>query len=759
MIALGIYKIPPLWDKKNITNIKCSTNIDFTVRDLSSFREHKFRKTSIIDNTYFQMFIKIISGYNNITEANYIFIDEQTTQSYKMNYENINIWILHSLPELLYFKKANIYFLRGNYLNFYNNFVTDNSIIHFYPATSLSFSYFYKNTKKLIKKGEIFQMNKVIQKYNGNINHPFYKKITFAYIHENPFYKKIFKYSNTILFHKTPSVKFFNLKLNRIYDFIFVGDATQSTKNHPLMFDFIEYCENLKLNINIIYITNAKILKNKIDNFIDSNTLKYVSLIFKQDLSPEELNIEFNKSKINLTLSGRDAYPRTITESGLAGCFNIALDTLSDGKYFTDKYKGIILSSDKDIKLNESNSISYVKNNKLFENIYSNLKNVELDTNVIEKDTQTSKKSHKDILSNENECDLILFICQNVPGYGGASTNVYEMYIFMKTQFQCKALFIENNEQIKNSYIKSMGNKDDNVYVYNSKELQQNSCLLNESLQKYNSIYICYKISKIHKVIDRYFKNLPIQKIIYFCSGLNVINSNLINKFIENKIQFSSKNIQQHLDKNMLELDLKPIINSDITIFNSYKTYNIIKNHVNTFNIIDTSIILKKKLKTIQTKKYDILFSSSMFKRTTKNGSIVIELFKNKRLKCYNKIIIGKDFPIYDNDIENLTYINSNIQYKDFLKIVCQTKLIFIPSFYDSMPNLLYEAIINNCQVLISDTIDNNIVENTDKFSLTLSNNDIIDLIINKINDNKKYNQKILNYQQQEKDKFLNLFK
>ena len=64
-----------------------------------------------------------------------------------MNYENINIWILHSLPELLYFKKANIYFLRGNYLNFYNNFVTDNSIIHFYPATSLSFSYFYKNTK------------------------------------------------------------------------------------------------------------------------------------------------------------------------------------------------------------------------------------------------------------------------------------------------------------------------------------------------------------------------------------------------------------------------------------------------------------------------------------------------------------------------------------------------------------------------------------------------------------------------------------
>lgn len=371
MIALGIYKIPPLWNRENIKNIYCPTNIEFTVRDLSNFKEHKYRKTSIIDNTYFQMFIQILSKYDNITLANYIFIDEQTTQSYKMNYKNINIWILHSLPELLYFKKADIYFLRGNYLNFYNDFVINNSIIYFYAATSLSFSYFSKNTKKHIKKGEIFQMSKVNQKYNGNIDHPFYKKITFAFVHENPLYKKMFKHSNTILFHKKPSLKFFDLKLNRTYDFIFVGDATQPTKNHYLMFDFIQYCENLKLNTNIIYITNAIILKNKVDNFIDANILKYVNLTFKPDLTPEELNIEFNKSKINLTLSGRDAYPRTITESGSAGCFNIALDTLSDGKYFIDKYKGIILSSNEDIKLNESNSISYVKNNKLFKTIYN----------------------------------------------------------------------------------------------------------------------------------------------------------------------------------------------------------------------------------------------------------------------------------------------------------------------------------------------------------------------------------------------------
>ena len=39
---------------------------------------------------------------------------------------------------------------------------------------------------------------------------------------------------------------------------------------------------------------------------------------------------------------------------------NIALDTLSDGKYFIDKYKGIILSSTAHVKLNKSKSISYV---------------------------------------------------------------------------------------------------------------------------------------------------------------------------------------------------------------------------------------------------------------------------------------------------------------------------------------------------------------------------------------------------------------
>jgi len=213
-------------------------------------------------------------------------------------------------------------------------------------------------------------LDEVTKFYQDRIDHPFYKKVTHALIHEDNIYKELFAYSKQIIFHKQASKAFHYLDLERIYDFIFIGDATQLTKNHDLFFDFIQYCDNNHLPLNILYISDKNILKDNIPNFINPVSLKSVTLTYNNYLTPEELNIEMNKSKINLTFSGRDASPRTISETLAAGCYNVALDTLTDGKSYYNKVFGELIGNPSLLlQVRRRKSISYVNNEKLWKSI------------------------------------------------------------------------------------------------------------------------------------------------------------------------------------------------------------------------------------------------------------------------------------------------------------------------------------------------------------------------------------------------------
>lgn len=368
-IAIGIYKIPALWDRteKEVFNKKIE-NVDYIKKDiLDNFNEHASRMTSIKDNIYLKIFIKITEKFH-INECHYIFIDELIELSLKFNLKKINIWVLKNIDDLLYFRFGNLYFLRGNYLNFYNFLVPENSKIIFYPATSLVYSYTSNENIKMIRKRTL--KKKLMNRNYLFKEHEFYKRINIALVHEDETYREIFKFSNLINFFKFSSDKFNYLNLFRINDFIFVGDATQYTKNHNLMLDFINYCEINKFKYKFVYVTIANLLKEKVKNFIDPSKLKYIKLEYIEKLKPDELNILFNKSKINLIFSGRDACPRTISESLASGCYNIALDTLSDGKqYYSDLFGELISNNEGTMIMGESKSISYVGDENIWKKI------------------------------------------------------------------------------------------------------------------------------------------------------------------------------------------------------------------------------------------------------------------------------------------------------------------------------------------------------------------------------------------------------
>jgi hypothetical protein len=339
-------------------------------------REHDSRVTNLTENVYFELFKKI-SHVHDADEKHYIFIDEKIESNTKCLVDGINIWILKTHYDLCYFKNADIYFLRGNYLNYYNNFVHNKkgSKILFYPATSINYTYTSKerSNQTIIKQNQTFKKKQVVKNSNAPIDHPFYEFIDTVFIHEDPEYMVIFnKVRNKIIFNKPAANNFKFINLKREYDFIFVGDAIQPTKNHHLMFHFIEYCEKNKIKYNILYVSDKSILKTKIDNFIEIADLNYVSLKFVNYLTPQQMNIYFNQSKINLIFAGRDAFPRTITESLFSGCYNIALDTLSDGKNVINNIFGkVIGDEDGLLKLLTSKSISYENNDILWRQISS----------------------------------------------------------------------------------------------------------------------------------------------------------------------------------------------------------------------------------------------------------------------------------------------------------------------------------------------------------------------------------------------------
>lgn len=374
-----------------------------------------------------------------------------------------------------------------------------------------------------------------------------------------------------------------------------------------------------------------------------------------------------------------------------------------------------------------------------------------------------------------NKC--ILFISYNIPGYGGASTNIYEMYQYIKNiGISTYVIFIEKNyDELKVN--KEDLDKDPNVFIVKKYDKQTEYSNIISVLSKFKDVCVIFKISKTINLIQNYLiPYINISYIVYLCSGLASVNSYINNNFNNQYTKpfkvdkFIDDISQQSLYSNYINNDLIPINASNITIFNSNHTYNIIKKlcEKNNFQIesnckvINTSIAFKKKQNNNNNNKlFDLIFSSSSYTRHTKNSVLACKLFSHSRLIPYKKLIIGKDFPDYIKKIPNLTYIDENISHKDFIKFLNESKILFLPSFYDSMPNILYESICSHCIPFVSDTIECNLLFEHNFFSLYMTNDEILDKIYNLLNEpiNQNNTQNFIDEQNHNRKTILEILK
>lgn len=289
----------------------------------------------------------------------------------------------------------------------------------------------------------------------------------------------------------------------------------------------------------------------------------------------------------------------------------------------------------------------------------------------------------------------LLIIDGDKPGYGGASRNLDKIKLILDKDYNIDVLSLNLYENKKN---------------YLKKKQSYTLFLIIEIMKFFFDFYCLKKKLKITKAYDIYlvknYRFIPYlkflkKKVIFFCSGYSITenlssNNKDINKFILNrKFLFSP---YEYLS---LILSDKVISNSDL----NYKlmTSNLKYNHKKIFIFYTSKFLdMTSDLKSIsiKEKKIDLLYSASNIDRVEKNYELARSIMESIKINKVNKAIVTSSKINLNKDIMIFDYLST----EKFYEKLYESKIIIIPSKFDSSPNVFYEAIYNNCIPIISNT-------------------------------------------------------
>ena len=298
-------------------------------------------------------------------------------------------------------------------------------------------------------------------------------------------------------------------------------------------------------------------------------------------------------------------------------------------------------------------------------------------------------------------CKKILFASGDYPFNGGSATNIYMLSLWLNrcTQYDSYCIF---------NYIHYL----DKIQLdpYNCKNVYQiqnwNNKLIKTELIKFlngvpDIIYV--KKTIVGHKLEVLFPNSTIYYLL--SSVLDSENNwykydNINTNYLYNKelIPLSIKVLTENNKKIIVNSNLaKQILlnyNTNVNISIAYTSF--VNNNFNFNNNFISDNYWNNR-------PFDICFISSSCDRSTKNIKLFIDIIKNPQFKDNKKCIIGDNSRQFSY-IDNCTCVNriSGCEIIDYLK---KTKLVIIPSKYDSMPNVMFEALQSQCNVLISSNV------------------------------------------------------
>lgn len=384
--AILIHKTPAIWESECARSTSAEIKLSNDFLEISDLSDSEVKFLSSLPEDIFFLLTQSISEYLGIDKIHIILChDSNEIRNWEVierngvirSFGDFVFWSsdsMHFLPDI---DDAEVLVVRGNYPNFHNKLMeiyTPKTTI-FYPATSLFFPHFGEKMSKWITKlmdGSI-KREEMIEVLNRLLGESVFSKLTepdmgemnsrkeelearqslrnyclncikiatrlrtrespgkypvVLYDEPSNFQDLRKKYPNSSLMKiSKPSSPIFDLDLQtpRDIDIIFTGTTIQKTKNIELFFQIVEEIFQIRPETKFAVVGYEK------ETSLIKSRFPEVNIEFFGRISKKELCNLFNRSRTHVITSGRDCFPRTIPESMICGCFNIALDILSDG--------------------------------------------------------------------------------------------------------------------------------------------------------------------------------------------------------------------------------------------------------------------------------------------------------------------------------------------------------------------------------------------------------------------------------------------
>ena len=119
---------------------------------------------------------------------------------------------------------------------------------------------------------------------------------------------------------------------------------------------------------------------------------------------------------------------------------------------------------------------------------------------------------------------------------------------------------------------------------------------------------------------------------------------------------------------------------------------------------VDTSFAMNNyniEKKPFKDRTYDIIFICSRADRDVKNAKLAVKLMSDPLFKNKKKIVVGNVGDCFKS-VDNITVTGFIKDSNEILNLLNDTKALICTSYYDASPNVVKEAVICGCNVLLS---------------------------------------------------------
>ena len=266
----------------------------------------------------------------------------------------------------------------------------------------------------------------------------------------------------------------------------------------------------------------------------------------------------------------------------------------------------------------------------------------------------------------------ILIISADKPGNGGGASSSYRLNNFLnKRGFNVSSLYL-NHSEIKEPYF------EDNIYNlnmnnnYNIKNIvspDYDIVILRTAINSKSLEFLRDTFSKIYFFIPGIYKNECSEKTISFIHKMNVRQCQLIPSFANSRLS--------KIELTLLGLDCDVL------------EHNLL--------LLDNEMLTNKEIE------WDCVFISSNLNRPIKNAELALNLLNFFGKRNWKTLVITNDEVNieFQKKYKHVKFING-VNIEDMKNYYIKTRVVINTSHFDSMSNVLLEALNYGCHILCS---------------------------------------------------------